>query len=130
MSGNRSMTATTMPQELLWFTVEGSPFLPGHTWIDAEQAHNFSLISENASSVTLLPYHPEDLASPLFQLRLDPLTQKLRDIWFCRIPGPAVRGARYYAWRVEGPLPDGPVFRHAFDPQKILLDPYAREVYF
>jgi isoamylase len=119
-----------MPEERHWFTVEGSPFLLGHTWIEAEQAHNFSLISENASSVTLLLYGRDDLATPLFELRLDPLTQKLRNIWFCRIPGPAVHGARYYAWRVEGPLPDGPACRHAFDPQKILVDPYAREVYF
>jgi len=119
-----------MPEELLWFTVEGSPFLPGHTWLDAEQAHNFTLTSETASSVTLLLYGQHDLAAPMFQLRLDPLTQKLRDIWFCRIPGPAVHGARYYAWRVEGPLPDGPATRHAFDAQKILLDPNAREVYF
>ncbi len=119
-----------MSDEVLWFTVEGSPFLLGQTWVEAEQSHNFSLISENASSVTLLLYGQEDLSTPLFQLRLDPLKQKLRDIWFCRVPGPAVHGARYYAWSVDGPLLDGPAIRHAFDPQKVLLDPYAREVYF
>lgn len=119
-----------MPQETPWFTIEGSPFLSGQTWIDAEQSYNFSLVSENASSVTLLLYSKDDFSTPLFQLRLDPLTQKLRDIWFCRIPGLAVHGARYYAWKVDGPLPNGPALQHAFEPQKILLDPFAREVYF
>jgi isoamylase len=118
-----------MSEEHAWFTVEGSPFLLGQTWIEAEQAHNFSLISENASGVTLLLYG-QDASRPLFQLQLNPLTQKLRDIWFCRVPGATVSGARYYAWRVDGPLDDRPGIRHAFDPQKILLDPYAREVYF
>jgi len=123
-----------MPPETVerigWFTVEGSPFVLGQTWIETEQAYNFSLFSANASSVTLLLYGEEDVSTPLFQLRLDPLTQKLRDLWFCRIPRPAVPTARYYGWLVDGPLPDGPAAGHAFDPQKILLDPFANEVYF
>jgi len=55
-------------QEIPLFTVEGSPFLLGQTWIEAEQAYNFSLFSENASSVTLLLYGEQDPSTPLFQL--------------------------------------------------------------
>ena len=39
-----------------------------------------------------------------------------------------LRGASVYAYRVEGP--HDPDRGHRFDPQKILLDPYARSVFF
>jgi glycogen operon protein len=125
-----SMTSPQSLQWMGWFTVEGSPFPLGQTWIESEQAYNFSLFSANASSAMLLLYGEEDLLTPLFQLRLDPLTHKLRDLWFCRITHSAVPTARYYGWLLDGPLADGPTSGHLFDPQKILLDPYAREVYF
>jgi glycogen operon protein len=39
-------------------------------------------------------------------------------------------GARYYAYEIAGPRSPGPPDLHAFDPQKVLLDPYAKAVYF
>ena len=39
-------------------------------------------------------------------------------------------GAEYYAYRIDGPLPTGRFEWHAFDRDKILLDPYARSVFF
>ena len=42
-----------------------------------------------------------------------------------------MREAKYYAYRVDGPPPSGDRFeRHAFNPRKILLDPYSRGVFF
>jgi len=38
--------------------------------------------------------------------------------------------AVYYAYRVDGPKSDGQYDMHAFDREKILLDPYATSVYF
>ena len=39
-------------------------------------------------------------------------------------------GARYYAYAVAGPEPQGPFEWHSFDPDKVLLDPYAQSVFF
>ena len=41
-----------------------------------------------------------------------------------------MRGARYYAYKIDGPRSSGPRDWHAFDPQKVLLDPYAKAVFF
>ena len=41
-----------------------------------------------------------------------------------------VFGARYYAYQIDGPRSSGPLDWHAFDPQKVLLDPYAKAVFF
>ena len=51
-------------------------------------------------------------------------------VWHCRLEEQDVRGARYYAYRIDGPRPSGTRDWHAFDPQKVLLDPYAKEVFF
>jgi glycogen operon protein len=113
-----------------WFSSEGYPFPPGQSWIEEEQAYNFVLFSENAASVTLLLFGGDDLTRPLFQLQLDPLVHKLRSFWFCKVPKRSVSGARYYGYSVSGPAPGGPDLPSAFDPEKVLLDPYARELYF
>ena len=112
-----------------WFDAEGSPYPVGQSWVEEEQAYNFSLGSENAVRVTLLLYG-DDPAVPLFQMDLDPLVHKLRGLWFCRVPREAAPGARYYAYVIDGPAPGGDSVIHAFDPQKILLDPRAREIHF
>ena len=39
-------------------------------------------------------------------------------------------GASYYAYSVEGPEPNGRFEWHWFDREKILLDPYAKSVFF
>jgi len=41
-----------------------------------------------------------------------------------------MRGARYYAYTIDGPKSNGHFELHAFDPDKVLLDPYATSVYF
>ena len=55
---------------------------------------------------------------------------KTWDIWHCRLARTEARGARYYAYRIDGPRAAGPRDWHAFDPEKVLLDPYAKEVFF
>ena len=50
-------------------------------------------------------------------------------IWHCRLGGD-VGAARYYAYRIDGPRAAGPGMWHAYDPEKVLLDPCAREVFF
>lgn len=113
-----------------WATAEGSPFPQGVTWIEAEHAYNFSLYSKHAESVTLLLYTENDLLNPVLTCSLDYLVNKSWRNWHCRVSEAAVNAARYYAYRISGPPPNGRFEWHAFNPQKILLDPYAKSVFF
>jgi hypothetical protein len=96
-----------------WLTTEGSPLPLGQSWVEEEQAYNFSLFSENASGVTLLLYDERDAATPCFTLDLDPLAHKLREFWFCRVPKASAPVARFYAYSIRGPAPGGPAIPSA-----------------
>ena len=112
---------------MTWEQAEGSPLPLGVTWIEEEQAFNFAVQAEHAESVTLLLYASTDLVNPLLAYRFDFLRNKSGRIWHCRIPISEIRGARYYAYSVSG---EAVSYIHSFDPQKVLLDPYARCVFF
>ncbi|MEZ6062125.1 MAG: isoamylase [Planctomycetaceae bacterium] len=108
----------------------GTPFPLGVSWIARENAWNFALYSRHAEQVTLLLYGAEELTRPLFCYDLDFRRHKSGPIWHCRVPRSQAPDARYYAYRVDGPA-SGPGFAmHAFDGQKLLVDPYARSIYF
>jgi glycogen operon protein len=111
-----------------WHAVEGSPNPLGATWIETEQAYNFALYSKHATGVVLLLYSEHDVANPLFTYRLTSPANKTGRVWHCRIPSSAVPNAKFYAYTVEGPF--DPDAGHRFDPEKILLDPYAHVVFF
>src|SRR5271169_7207794 len=110
-----------------WEQAEGNPLPLGVNWIEEEQAFNFAVHSEHAESVTLLLYSPADLVNPLLRLQLDFLHHKSGQIWHCRVPVTKIAEARYYAYSVSGEtIPQ----LHSFDPQKVLLDPYAKCIFF
>jgi glycogen operon protein len=111
-----------------WAAIEGSLLPLGPAWFGAARAYNFTLYSHHAERVTLLLYGEEDLARPLVELQLDPADHKTWDLWHCRVREDDARGARYYAYRVDGPRSGGR--RPGFDPDKVLLDPGARDVFF
>jgi len=72
-------------------------------------------------------YSSADLVNPLLTFRFDFLHNKSGRIWHCRIPITKIGEARYYAYSVSGEtVPQ----LHSFDPQKVLLDPYAKCVFF
>jgi isoamylase len=110
-----------------WEQAEGSPLPLGATWIEEEQAFNFAVYTENADSVTLLLYAPPDLVNPAFTYSFDFLRNKSGRIWHCRIPAADIGDCPYYAYSVSGEDLRGV---HSFDPQKVLLDPYAKSVFF
>jgi glycogen operon protein len=111
---------------LTWAAKEGSPTPLGVSWIGAEQAYNFAFYSKYADTVTLLLYEPEDLVNPILTYVFDPLRNKTGRVWHARIPRSEMQEAKYYAYSIDGPPPSGGQFeRHAFRPEKILLDPYA-----
>jgi len=113
-----------------WAVAEGLPFPMGPTRIEAEDTYNFALYSKHAEAITLLLYTESDIVNPVLTYRFDYLKNKSGRIWHCRIPITSMQGACYYAYRIEGPTPNGRFEWHWFDREKILLDPYAKSVYF
>ncbi len=115
-----------------WYTTEGAPFPLGVTYIKKEDAYNFALYSKNAGSVTLLLYTADSLSVPAITKTLDPKVNKSQRIWHCRLKRQELMGAVYYAYQVSGnaDITGEPAYWQQFDPAKILLDPYAREVFF
>jgi isoamylase len=119
--------AATPAKRPTWEQIEGRPLPLGVTWIEEEQAFNFAVHAEHAESVTLLLYTSADLVSPLITYRFDFLRNKSGRIWHCRIPITEIRECLYYGYSVSGEA--APDVR-SFDPQKVLLDPYAKAVFF
>jgi len=67
---------------------------------------------------------------PRFERILEPLRHKSGRVWHCRVPMVVAEGCRSYGYCVDGPEPAGPFEAHAFHPEKLLLDPYARRIVF
>ena len=127
LDGTRSIVHRELMKARTWEQVEGSPLPLGSTWMEEEQAFNFAICAEHAESVTLLFYAPPELVVPAFVYRFDFLRNKSGHVWHCRIPIADIGECRYYAYSVAGEDLPGV---HSFDPQKVLLDPYAKAVFF
>ena len=110
-----------------WAETEGTPLPLGATWIGDQQAFNFAVYTEHAERVTLLLYSAGDFAKPILTFPFDFVRNKSGRIWHCRLPLNQMRGARYYAYSVSGQVVSQ---LHALDPEKVLLDPYAKCVFF
>jgi len=110
-----------------WAQTEGTPLPLGATWIEDEQAFNFAVLAEHAEGVTLLLYSGEDWSNPILTFPFDFICNKSGRIWHCRLPLNQMRGARYYAYSVSG---QNVSELDRFEPKKVLLDPYAKCVFF
>lgn len=106
----------------------GRPWPLGVEWVAEEEAFNFAIYSRHATGVTLLCYVETDPTTPIFEFRFQHPAHKTGSIWHCRIPAAGLCGVTLYAYRMEGP--QDPDHGQRFDPQKILLDPYAPSVFF
>ena len=113
-----------------WASREGLPYPLGASWVEDERACNFALYSKHAETVTLLLYGEDDQDRPCALRELRYLTHKSGRVWHCRLAESELRGAVYYGYAVDGPPPAGSTAWHRFDPDKVLLDPYARAVFF
>ena len=102
----------------------------GAHWVEEERAYNFSIYSHHARAVKLLFYDEHDQTNPCFEFALDRLIHKTTQLWHCRLPVEKLCDARYYAYQMDGPSAKESGWKHAFDPEKILLDPYAKRVFF
>ena len=115
-----------------WSTAEGSPFPLGVTYLAEEKAYNFAIYSKDAGQVTLLLYNDSSFIVPVLIKNLNYLVNKSQSIWHCRIKQADLADAVYYAYQVSGnpTANDQPACWQCFDADKILLDPYAKEVFF
>ena len=102
----------------------------GVSWVCEDKSWNFAIYSKHATEVELLFFALDKLEEPLCRYTFDLLRNKSGPIWHCRVPEQRVAGAKAYAYRICGPDPGGGIARHNFDPEKLLLDPYASSVYF
>ncbi|MGO9014095.1 MAG: glycogen debranching protein GlgX [Dissulfurispiraceae bacterium] len=85
---------------------------------------NFSVYSKSASAMELLLFDNADDAKPSRVIRLDPKTNSTYHYWHVFVPG--IGHGQIYAYRAYGPSEHSKGFR--FDPEKVLLDPYAKAV--
>ncbi|MBX3441079.1 MAG: glycogen debranching protein GlgX [Planctomyces sp.] len=95
---------------------QGRPYPLGATW-DGNGV-NFALFSENATQVELCLFGSEDVAQE--ELRI-PLTERKDMVWHCYLPD--ARPGLLYGYRVHGPYEPANGMR--FNPNKLVLDPYA-----
>lgn len=109
---------------------EGSIVPLGATWVPEEGGYNFSLFSQHASHVTLLFFSAKNQSQPCSAFELDPIVHKTTQIWHCRLSRQDLKDARYYAYQIDGPSAWQSGWRHSFDPDKVLVDPYAQAVFF
>ncbi len=112
-----------------WEAIEGTPCPLGVTWIAKQHAWNVAVFSRHATHVSLLMFDA-DVTKPSFTLELDPLKNKSGSVWHCRVLHSDCPTARYYAWQIDGPAPEVGFDWHNFDSEKLLLDPYAKAVFF
>jgi glycogen operon protein len=97
----------------------GSPYPLGATW-DGEGV-NFALFSGNATRVELCLFDRADAKEATERIEL---VERTDDIWHARLPD--VRPGQLYGYRVHGPW--APEEGHRFNPNHLLLDPYAKAV--
>jgi isoamylase len=97
-------------------TWPGRPFPLGATWDG--HGTNFSLFSENAEGAELCLFDDEGN-----ETRIDMDARRALN-WHCYLPG--VGPGQRYGYRVRGPY--APDEGHRFNPNKLLIDPYAKAI--
>ena len=83
---------------------------------------NFSVYSEHATWVQLLLFGEEAATEPDRVITLDPERNHKFHFWHCFVPG--IEPGQLYAYRMDGPK-DTSRSGCRFNPNKVLIDPYA-----
>ena len=96
----------------------GRPYPRGATW-DGEGV-NFALFSEHADKVELCLFDP----SGRRELQRITLPERTNHVWHGYLP--EARPGLLYGYRVHGPYE--PARGHRFNPHKLLLEPYAKDI--
>ncbi|QNF34749.1 glycogen debranching protein GlgX [Adhaeribacter swui] len=97
----------------------GKPYPLGATW-DGEGV-NFALYAENATGVELCLFDNDtDPSESLIIL----IAERTHQVWHAYLPW--AKPGQLYGYRVHGPF--DPMNGHRFNPNKVLIDPYAKAI--
>lgn len=97
----------------------GSPYPLGATY-DGKGV-NFSLYAENATGVELCLFDSENDKNTAVTI---PVRERTHQVWHVYIPG--IHPGQLYGYRVHGPYEPAQGLR--FNPNKLLIDPYAKAI--
>ena len=97
----------------------GRPYPHGATWDGG--GVNFALFSEHATRVELCLFDGPDAAKETHRIALP---EKTHQVWHGYLP--ELRPGQLYGYRVHGPYE--PKAGHRFNPNKVVLDPYAKAI--
>ena len=110
------MNDTTAPRSAA-LQLAGSPFPLGATWDG--RGVNFALFSETAESVELCLFDAQGAGEERVRIR-----ERTNGVWHVYLP--ALSPGQLYGYRVHGPYEPKRGLR--FNPNKLLLDPYAKAI--
>jgi len=96
-----------------------SPYPLGANWIEEEDGVKFSIFSENAEKIELILYSAQNEVKEVIEVK-----NKLGNIWYTFVSG--IKPKQLYAYRVYGHY--NPNKGHRFNPNKVLIDPYAKAI--
>ena len=113
MEGSRSRQLSHV--SAVW---RGRPYPLGATWDGL--GVNFALYSEHAERVELCLFTPDGRR----QVERVEMVERTDFIWHCYLP--EARPGLVYGYRVHGPY--APERGHRFNPNKLLIDPYAKQI--
>lgn len=97
----------------------GRPYPLGATW-DGNGV-NFALFSEHANAVELCLFDGPQAHQESQRITL---VERIGHVWHGYVPG--LQPGQHYGYRVYGPY--DPERGHRFNPNKLLIDPYARAI--
>ena len=97
----------------------GKPYPLGASF-DGEGV-NFALFAEHAEGVELCLFQSTESKKETFKLKM---RENLHHVWHAYIPD--LKPGQLYGYRVHGPY--DPKRGHRFNPNKLLLDPYAKAI--
>jgi len=103
-------------------TKPGHPYQLGATLTD--EGVNFALFSKNAKAITLHLFLKSEDSIPTSSFVLDPKINRTGGVWHIWIPG--IQKGQLYGYCADGPYL--PLEGHRFNPNKLLIDPYARGI--
>jgi len=97
----------------------GKPYPLGATWDGA--GTNFALFSDFSTKLELCLFDSPDAEKEVQRI---PMTERTDQVWHCYLPD--VFPGQLYGYRVHGPFE--PENGHRFNPNKLVLDPYAKSI--
>ena len=114
-----------------WTTMEGTPFPLGATWVEEGLGVELRpLLQGCGRALRCCSTRKRTWSIPCSRTTSTTSATSRGGSGTAGSPKALLRGARYYAYSVAGPEPQGGFAWHCFDPDKVLLDPYAKAVFF